>query len=71
MGRDLWTVPDYDVTMSYWIRSMDDMRALVMSPEWAELEREAQPKGNGAIGHFIVGQQIVHFGSEEANGPGS
>lgn len=71
MGRDNWTIPDYDVAMSYWIRSMDDLGAMVMSPEWNELEAESLPKVRIEIGHFLVGQQIVHFGIEEANGKGA
>ncbi|XXH03875.1 hypothetical protein Hte_010283 [Hypoxylon texense] len=61
MGRPDWSVPDYDLVITYWLRSLDDMRALTMDPEWAELEKDAATKSNMSIGHFVVGHEVVHF----------
>lgn len=61
MGRPEWTVPDCDLVMTYWLRSLDDMTALTKSPEWAELEVEAEKITNIALGQFVVGHEIVQF----------
>lgn len=61
MGRPDWTIPDYDMVTTYWLRTLDDMQALTIDPEWAELEKEACTKSNMSIGHFVVGHEIVHF----------
>ncbi|ETS86009.1 hypothetical protein PFICI_04034 [Pestalotiopsis fici W106-1] len=61
MGRSAWTVPDYDLVTTYWLKSLDDMHALTMDPEWAELEKDASTKSNMSIGHFVVGHEIIHF----------
>ncbi|KAI1866313.1 uncharacterized protein JN550_007701 [Neoarthrinium moseri] len=61
MGRPDWTVPDYDLVTTYWLCSLDDMRALTADPEWVQLEKEACIKSNIAIGHFVVGHEVVHF----------
>lgn len=66
MGRPGWTIPDYDMVTTYWLRSLDDMQALTTDPEWAELEKEACTKCNMSIGHFVVGHEIVHFENNEA-----
>lgn len=66
MGRPDWSVPDYDLTISYWLHSLDDMQALTMDPEWAELEKEASTKGNMKIGQFVAGYEIVQFENNEA-----
>ncbi|RYP65659.1 hypothetical protein DL771_008211 [Monosporascus sp. 5C6A] len=66
MERHEWTVPDYDVVMSYWLRSLDHMRAMVTSPEWIELEKEAQPRANMRIGHFVIGHELIHLENNEA-----
>ncbi|KJZ72353.1 hypothetical protein HIM_08279 [Hirsutella minnesotensis 3608] len=56
-----WTVPDYDIVLSYWLRSIDDMYAMISSSEWDELEKEARPHANMEIGHFLLGHHKVHF----------
>lgn len=66
MGMPDWTVPDYDMVTTYWIRSMDDMQALTTDPEWAELEKEAAARTNMSIGHLVVGHEIVHFEKNSA-----
>ncbi|ROW12643.1 hypothetical protein VMCG_00583 [Cytospora schulzeri] len=68
MGRPDWTIPDYDLVTTYWLRSLDDMLALTTDPEWAELEKGAQAISNMSIGHFVVGHEIVQF---ENNVPGA
>ncbi|KAF7537327.1 hypothetical protein G7054_g3806 [Neopestalotiopsis clavispora] len=68
MGRPDWTVPDYDLVISYYVPSMDVMQALTTDPEWAELEKMAAVKCNMSVGHFVAGHEIVHF---EGNNGGS
>lgn len=68
MGRPDWTVPDYDLVISYYVPSMDVMQALTTDPEWAELEKMAAVKCNMSVGHFVAGHEIVHF---EGNNAGS
>ncbi|CAP60211.1 uncharacterized protein PODANS_1_5240 [Podospora anserina S mat+] len=69
MGRDKWTVPDYDVVMSYWIPTPDTMQALTQDPEWIELEtKEAMPRANMTVGHFEIGHEIVQFGEVRSQG---
>lgn len=63
--RPDWTVPDYDMIMSYWLRSMDDMMALVSCPEWPEIEKEALALSNTRIGHLVAGHEIVQFENNE------
>lgn len=60
-GRSEWSVPDYDLTITYWLPSLDAMKSLTSDPEWAELEQEALTKTNMTIGHFVIGHEIVHF----------
>jgi hypothetical protein len=66
MGRPNWTIPDYDLVITYYLRSLDDMQALTTDPEWVELEKEASKKSNMEIGHFVAGHEIVHFENNEA-----
>lgn len=66
MGRPDWIVPDYDLTISYYLHSLDDMQALTMDPLWAELEKEAGTKSNMTIGQFVAGYEIVQFENNEA-----
>ena len=54
-------MPDYDVVMEYSVPSLETMAGLASSPEWAELEAEAQPKANMRIGHFVAGHQTLQF----------
>lgn len=61
MGRPDWTVPDYDLVTTYWLRSLDDMQALTTDPVWAELEKDAATKSNLSIGHFVIGHEVVQF----------
>ncbi|KAK7754483.1 hypothetical protein SLS62_003503 [Diatrype stigma] len=71
MGRPEWTVPDYDIVMSYWLRSVDDLRALTTDPEWDELEKEAQEITNMTIGHFVIGHQTIHLQGDVQNSTGA
>ncbi|KAI0122485.1 hypothetical protein F4814DRAFT_408888 [Daldinia grandis] len=64
MGRLKWTIPDYDIVMSVWLRSMDDMLALYKDPEWIELEEEAQLWCDVTIGHFVIGREIVQISGD-------
>lgn len=41
MGRPGWTIPDYDMVVTYWLHSLDDLRLLNTDPVWAELEEGA------------------------------
>lgn len=59
MNRPNWTVPDYDIVMSYWLRDLTDMRGLTADPEWHAVEEEAQKWANMADGHFVIGYEIV------------
>ncbi|KAK4184882.1 hypothetical protein QBC35DRAFT_466056 [Podospora australis] len=61
MGRTNWTVAEYDIVMTYWLRSLNDMAALVQDPEWIELEKEAWRWGNMDIGHVVVGHEIIQL----------
>jgi hypothetical protein len=61
MKRPEWTVPDYDIVHSYYLRNLDDLLTLSAAPEWAELEEEARKVGNGRIGQFVAGREIVQF----------
>lgn len=36
MGRPEWTIPDYDMVTTYWLRSLKDMQALTTDLEWVE-----------------------------------
>ncbi|KAK4194830.1 hypothetical protein QBC40DRAFT_290017 [Triangularia verruculosa] len=69
MGRDQWTIPDYDVVMSYWTPTTDTIQGLTQDPEWIELEqKEALPRANINLGHFEVGHEILQFGDVRGNG---
>lgn len=68
MGRPDWTGPPYDLVTTYWLRSLDDMLALAMDSEWAELEKEAQARSNMSIGQFVVGHEVVHFDNNKEAG---
>ncbi|KAG8159215.1 hypothetical protein KVR01_010876 [Diaporthe batatas] len=61
MGRPGWSIPDYDMVTTYWLHSLDDLRLMTTTPEWAELEVGAQAITNMDKGHFVVGHEIVHF----------
>lgn len=54
--------------MSYWTRDPMNLVRLCTDPEWVELQKDSMPKMKTELGHFVVGQQTVHFGSAEANG---
>ncbi|KAH8201436.1 hypothetical protein TruAng_004360 [Truncatella angustata] len=68
MGRPEWVVPDHDLVMSYWVRSLDSLQALTTSREWDELEVDAQKITNVQIGQFAVGHEIVQFQDNWAGG---
>jgi hypothetical protein len=70
LGHHWWTIPDYDFTMSYWTRDPMNLARLCTDPEWVELQKDSMPKMKTELGHFVVGQQTVHFRSAEANGIG-
>ncbi|KAI1390157.1 uncharacterized protein F4822DRAFT_225776 [Hypoxylon trugodes] len=61
MNRPGWTVPDYDLVHTYYLRSHDDLKALTLEPKWHELEEEASKLSNVSIGHFVNGFEIVQF----------
>ncbi|KAI0843911.1 hypothetical protein F5Y00DRAFT_249943 [Daldinia vernicosa] len=61
MGRLKWTAPDYDLVMSVWLRSIDDMLALYKYPKWIELEEEAELWCNVTIGHSVIGHEIAQI----------
>ncbi|KAH8893098.1 hypothetical protein GQ53DRAFT_745971 [Thozetella sp. PMI_491] len=69
LNRPNWTVPDYDLAMTYWIRGPEAMGPLTQDPDWLELEKEALTKANMEIGHFVVGYEIVQFDTGEVPGP--
>uniref|UniRef100_A0A8H7N6V2 EthD domain-containing protein n=1 Tax=Bionectria ochroleuca TaxID=29856 RepID=A0A8H7N6V2_BIOOC len=64
MNRPKWTVPEYSIIMSYWLRSMDDLTALTTDPEWFELEKDAQKISNPEFGHIAIGHEITFIGEE-------
>lgn len=70
MGRPKWTVPDHDIIMSYWIRSMDDMTALTTDPDWIELEKEATSLADMTVGQFVIGHEIVHIDALSSSSSG-
>ncbi|KAI5924940.1 hypothetical protein F4810DRAFT_103316 [Camillea tinctor] len=61
MKRPLWTVPDYDIVHTYYIRGHDVLNGLRGDPKWVELEEEALKFCNMSIGHIVIGHEIVHF----------
>lgn len=61
MGRPEWTVPDYDLVHAYYLRNMDDMKAVTMEPKWNELEETAQKMAKMSIGQVVIGHETVHF----------
>ncbi|KAK3997953.1 hypothetical protein QBC44DRAFT_346713 [Cladorrhinum sp. PSN332] len=62
MERPLWTVPDYDIVISYWLNNLEDMQGVTQDPRWIELEKEASERANLTLGHFVIGHQTVLFG---------
>ncbi|KAK4225462.1 hypothetical protein QBC38DRAFT_483072 [Podospora fimiseda] len=65
MGRPQWTVPDYDIVISYWLKSVEDLEKATKDPRWIELEeKEVLEKTNMALGHFVIGHESVVFGVE-------
>ncbi|CAI6087648.1 unnamed protein product [Clonostachys chloroleuca] len=64
MNRPKWTVPEYSIIMSYWLRSMDDLTALTTDPEWFELEKDAQKISNPEFGHIAIGHEITFIDEE-------
>jgi hypothetical protein len=69
LGRSEWSVPNYDLVLSYWLRDPEDMKRLTQDPEWIELEKDAQSRANFSIGHFVAGYETVHLAALEARGP--
>lgn len=67
LNRPKWTVPDYDIVMTYWVRSMDDMTALTTDPDWVELEKEATTISDPSIGHIIVGHEFVQIDASSSS----
>ncbi|KAK7740929.1 hypothetical protein SLS53_004992 [Cytospora paraplurivora] len=61
MGRPGWSIPDYDLVVTYWLRSLDDLKKLTTSPEWAALEEGALAISNTDKGHLVVGYETVQF----------
>jgi hypothetical protein len=61
MNRPEWTVPDYDIVMSYWVRNLEDMAGLTSDPEWVALEKDAVRLSNPSLGHFVVGHEVELF----------
>lgn len=61
MAKPDWSVPDYDMVTSYWLRKGEDLTALMADPEWAELEVGAAAISNLSVGHIVLGHEIVHF----------
>lgn len=61
MGRPQWVVPDYDLVMTYYLRSLDDMTKLTTSAGWAELEVGAEKIANVSIGQLVIGHEVVQF----------
>ncbi|KAK4221599.1 hypothetical protein QBC38DRAFT_461320 [Podospora fimiseda] len=59
MNRPNWTVPDYDVVQSYWLKDITDMQRLTTDPEWLKLEEEAQFWADMDLGHFVVGHEFI------------
>jgi hypothetical protein len=37
-----WALSDFDAVTSYWVRTPDDIRALLSDPEWAEKVSERE-----------------------------
>ncbi|KAH9885053.1 hypothetical protein F4778DRAFT_787455 [Xylariomycetidae sp. FL2044] len=57
--RPEWTVPEYDLVQTFYLRSLDDMGPLMADPKWHKLEEEAQKLSNMRIGHIVVGHDVV------------
>lgn len=68
LSRPDWSVPDYDLVISYWLRDLEDMQKLSADPEWLKLEADALNWANMSIGHLVYGHEIVHFTSDEVPG---
>lgn len=64
MKQGEWTVPDYDVVVSYWVHNPADVGKVTADPEWQELEKDAPAVTKQTIGHLVLGHEIVAFTSD-------
>lgn len=64
MKQEAWTVPDYDVVVSYWVHNPADVGKVTADPEWLELEKDAPAVTKQGVGHLVLGHQTVGFTSE-------
>ncbi|KAJ4388022.1 hypothetical protein N0V93_008627 [Gnomoniopsis smithogilvyi] len=64
MKQGEWTVPDYDVVVSYWMYNPSDMGKVVADPDWLELEKDAPAVTDQRVGHLVLGHQTVAFTSD-------
>ncbi|KAH8649151.1 hypothetical protein BX600DRAFT_474624 [Xylariales sp. PMI_506] len=69
MNRPKWTIPDYDVIMTYWIRDLSAMGPLTQDPDWLKLEEDAMKIANLETGSFLIGHETVEFQTDEVPGP--
>jgi hypothetical protein len=59
MNRPDWTVLEYDLVTTYYLRSLDDMQALTVDPQWVEQKKEAYVKSNMSSEQFVAGYEVV------------
>ncbi|KAK0709415.1 hypothetical protein B0T26DRAFT_754627 [Lasiosphaeria miniovina] len=52
---------DYDIAMTYYVDSLDKVKAMTTSLEWAELKTGYAANGNVDIGHFVVVHEKILF----------
>ncbi|KAK4159050.1 hypothetical protein QBC43DRAFT_304971 [Cladorrhinum sp. PSN259] len=64
LNRPKWTVPDYDIVITYWLHDLDLMEGLRNDPKWVELEEEALKWANMTLGHVVIGRENILFAAE-------
>ena len=64
MNRPKWTIPDYDIVVTYWLHDLKLMEELRNDPKWVELEVEVLKWANMTLGHMVIGRETILFGAE-------
>jgi hypothetical protein len=70
MERKGWAMSEYSLMTSYWVRSPDDMRALLADPEWHEKVNEPEKDWIDTENIVILaGYETVYIEDEEIKIP--